>query len=188
MASEDVVHEKVVQVWRWLRVMGVPVERPGDGVSDGILELGRLMVSRASREPWRLEPGRQRPIDHLRLLLHPELTGPHEHRRSEVAETGQRVGDLRVLTSPLAQMVGAAAGLGEGLLFPGVQAIHTRWGPVPLDVLFLGPDDRVIGTAGELPRGVARQAAGASAVIELPGGTIKRLGISPGQHLRLQPP
>lgn len=147
--------------------------------------LGRLVVNRHEGTAWQLEPGRQRPLDRLRLLLHPDLAGPHRYVRVERAGGEVVAARVRVAETSIAKMVGAEAGLGEGLLLVGASAIHTAWGPVPLDVVFLDGDGVIVALYPELPRGVSRGAAGAADALELPGGRIRALGLGAGERLRV---
>lgn len=159
-------------------------------VAEGLTVAGRLLVNRLEGQSWRLEPDRQGPADRLRLLLHPELAGPHRYVR--VVRTGPGGGETlvagaaRVAEGAIARMVGAESGLGDGLLLRETAAIHTRWGPVPLDVVFVDAAGVILGTFAELPRGMVRGVPGAQDALELPGGRIRALGLAAGQQLRFE--
>lgn len=82
-------------------------------------------------------------------------------------------------------------GRDEGMLFdyrPGRSAYMWMANTIiPLDMLFIGPDGRVVHVEERTtpfshePRGTDRRVA---AVLEVPAGTVERLGIRPGDRVR----
>lgn len=67
---------------------------------------------------------------------------------------------------------------------PAVQSIATKTTLIPIDLIFIGPDRRVVGVvAGAKPRSAARYrvAAPSQYVLEIVGGLASRLGIRAGQ-------
>lgn len=145
--------------------------------------IGRLVINRQADTAWHLEPEQQTPLDRLRLLLHPELSGPQRHVTITTVAGETVASPVRVAESSLALTVGAEYGLGAGLLLRHTSAIHTRWGPVPLDVVFLNDAGKILDAFSELPRGVTRGALTATQALELPGGAIARLRLQPGAIL-----
>jgi len=76
---------------------------------------------------------------------------------------------------------------GEGMLLRPAPAIHTCFMRFPIDAVFLDRELQVIGvTPGLRPWRWARQ-AGARAVLELGAGEADRLGVRPGERLRVSP-
>lgn len=155
--------------------------------AEAVVILGRLLVNRHEQGEWRLAPEEQTPLDRLRLRLHPELAGPHRYI-SVHGEDGRLIAArVRVAETRVQRMVGAESGLGEGLMLMDTGGIHTRWGPVPLDVAFLSATGKVVAVYAELPRGVVRYGEGAVTALELPGGSLARLGIKVGEQLQVAP-
>ncbi len=63
--------------------------------------------------------------------------------------------------------------------------IHTAFMRFPIDVLFVGRDDRVVRIAQALPPWRAAASTRARRVIELPAGTVSRHRVAIGDALRL---
>lgn len=77
------------------------------------------------------------------------------------------------------------ASSGEGILFPKCSSIHMWFMSIPIDVVFLG-ERRVVTSVHRSvrPWRVLPLADGrAHDALELPEGTIERLGIAPGDEL-----
>jgi uncharacterized membrane protein (UPF0127 family) len=95
-----------------------------------------------------------------------------------------------VARSPLTRMRGLLGrrGLaqGEGLLLQPAGSVHTLFMRFPIDVVFLDADSRVMRVApGTKPWRTAATRK-ARAVLELAAGEAMRVGIEPGQLLRLE--
>ena len=78
-------------------------------------------------------------------------------------------------------------GADEGMIFPFPQArmasFWMRNTVIPLDIIFIGPDNRVLNIAAmttPYSEESVRSIAPASAVLELNGGRAEQLGIAPG--------
>ena len=75
---------------------------------------------------------------------------------------------------------------GEGLYLP-TNSIHMMFMRFPIDALFVSKEDAdgrrsVVGTRPDLPawRGIVMPVRGAEGVIEMPAGTLARVGVSEG--------
>jgi uncharacterized membrane protein (UPF0127 family) len=76
---------------------------------------------------------------------------------------------------------------GEGLLIERCRAVHTHFMRFPIDVLFLGADDTVVGVVRAMPPWrVGRYYREARRVLELPAGTVHATGTQLGDRVRLQ--
>ena len=63
--------------------------------------------------------------------------------------------------------------------------IHTAFMRFPIDVVFVGRDNRVVDVAHAVKPWRAAASLRARRVIELPAGTLERLGVEVGDPLRL---
>jgi uncharacterized membrane protein (UPF0127 family) len=92
--------------------------------------------------------------------------------------------------SPFARMRGllGRSGLasGEGLLLRPAGSVHTFFMRFPIDAVFLDREQRVVRVASDVRPWRAAAAARARAVLELAAGEAARVGIRPGQVLRLE--
>ena len=76
---------------------------------------------------------------------------------------------------------------GDGLLIARSTSIHTCFMRIPIDVIFVSKEDRVVDVEEAMPAWRARIAKGkAHYVIELPAGTIRRSGTQVGHQLEVQ--
>lgn len=75
---------------------------------------------------------------------------------------------------------------GEGLLLRPAPAVHTAFMRFPIDAIFLDADMRVVGIADRLRPWRAAGRRRARAVLELGAGEAARLGVTPGDALRLE--
>lgn len=77
---------------------------------------------------------------------------------------------------------------GHGLALTPCNSIHMFFMRIPLDVVFLDGDGRVLHTCdGIRPWRVSRIVRGARTAVELPAGTLRAAGIEKGALLRLVP-
>lgn len=75
---------------------------------------------------------------------------------------------------------------GEGLLLQPAASIHTLFMRFPIDAVFLDGDRRVLRVASGLRPWRAAAAKRAHAVLELAAGEAARVGLAPGDVLRLE--
>lgn len=97
----------------------------------------------------------------------------------------------RVANNPWSRLVGlmGRSGLpkGGGLLIERSRSIHTHFMRFPIDVLFMGTDDRVVDLEPEMrPWKIRMAGRGARYVVELPAGTLRRTGTEIGDQLEVQ--
>jgi uncharacterized protein len=97
-----------------------------------------------------------------------------------------------VADRPWTRMIGllGRAGLdeGDGLVIEPCDTIHTWFMRFPIDVLFVDRQGLVVNAVREL--GPFRFASGrpaATTTIELPAGTLKRVGVHQGVRVRMEP-
>ena len=75
---------------------------------------------------------------------------------------------------------------GDGLLITPCNGVHCMFMSIPIDVLYVSPDDRVVAMDPEMkPWAVGRIYKGVRYVIELPAGAIPRTGAAIGDALRV---
>jgi len=75
---------------------------------------------------------------------------------------------------------------GDGLLLKPANQIHTHFMAIPIDVLYLDAESRVVDMDAALPPGkFGRMRRKARAVLELPAGVIQAHGVQPGDQLRV---
>ena len=75
---------------------------------------------------------------------------------------------------------------GEGLLINNCSSIHTFWMRYPIDVLFLGSDNRVIRFFEDLkPFRVTPYIRGAAKTVELKSGSLRVCSLKTGDCLKL---
>lgn len=113
----------------------------------------------------------------VRVLVEP---GGPELAVAEVADTA------------LARLVGllgrASLDPGEGLVIEPCSSIHTCFMRFPIDVLFVDRDGLAVRAAREVrPFRAALGGPYARRAIELPAGTLARMGIEPGVRVSLLP-
>jgi uncharacterized membrane protein (UPF0127 family) len=79
---------------------------------------------------------------------------------------------VRVATTRRARLLGLALlrreRAGEGLLIPGCRSVHTFGMRVPLDLIFLDRDERIVRIARGIPPRRIIRCSGAHSVLELP--------------------
>jgi len=75
---------------------------------------------------------------------------------------------------------------GEGLLLQPAASIHTLFMRFPIDAVFLDGDRRVLRVASGLQPWRTAAAKRARAVLELAAGEAARVGVAPGDVLRLE--
>jgi uncharacterized membrane protein (UPF0127 family) len=96
---------------------------------------------------------------------------------------------LRVADRPSSRMRGLLGRRdlpnGEGLLLRPAGSVHTAFMRFPIDLVFLGADDRVVKVAHSVPPWRAVACRGAKAVIELAAGECSRRDVQEGDGLRL---
>jgi uncharacterized membrane protein (UPF0127 family) len=75
---------------------------------------------------------------------------------------------------------------GDGLLIQPCNQIHCMFMSIPIDVLYLGSDDRVLALdAAMRPWAIGRLIRGGKMVLELPAGTIAATGTVVGDQLQI---
>lgn len=73
----------------------------------------------------------------------------------------------------------------EGLWISPCNAIHMFFMSFPIDVVLLNEHMQIVSTiSGIKPWRVTRPVPGALSTLELPAGTIEKLGITVGDHIR----
>jgi uncharacterized membrane protein (UPF0127 family) len=77
---------------------------------------------------------------------------------------------------------------GEGLLLKPTPSIHTCFMRFEIDAVFLDSDLRVLDVKSQLGPWRLAGRRGACAVLELPGGEARRVGLEPGAVLELGDP
>jgi uncharacterized protein len=89
--------------------------------------------------------------------------------------------------TPLARLRGllGRSGLssGEGMLLRPASSIHTAFMRFAIDAVFVDGADRVVKVVSDLRPWRAAACRGARAVLELPAGEARRLGLRPGVSL-----
>lgn len=101
--------------------------------------------------------------------------------------------NLTRATSPLQRSLGLIGrthlGDDEGMFFERCAAIHTLFMRMPIDVLFLDVDGRVVRSLANVPPWRPFVGcAGARSVVELAAGSIERRRIQPGDVLEASNP
>jgi uncharacterized membrane protein (UPF0127 family) len=77
---------------------------------------------------------------------------------------------------------------GSGLLLTPCGSIHMCFMRMPLDIVYLDAEYRVLAVQKSLrPWRVGAAVKGAKMVLELPAGTLERRGLSPGDTLEIAP-
>ena len=93
--------------------------------------------------------------------------------------------------TPLARTRGllGRAGLerGEGILLRPASSIHMWFMRFAIDAAFLDRDGRVLRIARDLRPWRLAGCRGAKAVVELPAGECERVGLAPGDVVRVRP-
>ena len=101
-------------------------------------------------------------------------------------------GDLRAARGPLQRLrglMGKSAMPGDGLLIAPADSIHTFFMRMPIDLIFLARDGRVLKTCPAVPPWRVRLAPrGARLVLEMSSGFIARHAIRPGDGLIVTDP
>ncbi len=72
----------------------------------------------------------------------------------------------------------------SGLIIEGCRAVHTMGMRVPIDLVFFDHQLKVVKVVGAIGTGRIAFCSAAYGVIELASGSIHRLGLAPGMHLR----
>lgn len=98
--------------------------------------------------------------------------------------------DVRWAANPWTRFLGlmgrADLPAGQALVFPGEKIIHTHFMRFAIDVVFYGPDGRVVALEhATAPWRLSKYHRTASGVIELPSGTLRASGTEPGDQLSL---
>ncbi len=76
---------------------------------------------------------------------------------------------------------------GDGLLIRPCKGVHCMFMSIPIDVIYVDGDDRVVDLDPEMkPWAIGRPRRKSRYVIELPAGTIARTGTAPGDQLKVQ--
>ncbi|WP_426165416.1 DUF192 domain-containing protein [Sandarakinorhabdus sp. DWP1-3-1] len=111
-----------------------------------------------------------------------------------VTAKGRRTYRIEVAATPAQQECGLmyrkAMRRNVGMMFPfDPPKAATFWmenTPLPLDLVFVGPDNRVINVAPGKPysRDIIASEGIAASVIELNAGEAKRIGLKPGDRVR----
>jgi uncharacterized membrane protein (UPF0127 family) len=76
---------------------------------------------------------------------------------------------------------------GEGILLRPASSIHMWFMRFAIDVAFLDRDGRVLRVAAHLRPWRLAGCKGAKAVVELPAGECDRVGLAPGDVVRVRP-
>jgi hypothetical protein len=75
---------------------------------------------------------------------------------------------------------------GDGLLIQPCNQIHCMFMSIPIDVLYIGSDERVLAIDANMrPWAVGRLMRGSKRVLELPAGTAAATGTRVGDQLRI---
>jgi uncharacterized membrane protein (UPF0127 family) len=75
---------------------------------------------------------------------------------------------------------------GDGLLIQPCNQVHCMFMSIPIDVLYLGIDERVLAIDASMrPWAVGRLVRGAKRVLELPAGRATATGTTVGDQLRV---
>lgn len=108
-----------------------------------------------------------------------------------IGPRGQVVGEVEEARTAWSRLVGllghSALPRGEGLLLAPAWSIHTWFMRIPIDVVFLDPDGRVLRVFPELP--AWRLVSGtrkARTVLEFGAGTLATAPLAPGDLVRLE--
>ncbi len=128
-----------------------------------------------------------------------DLAGARDGTIAVRAASGAPVaGRVQLATSFWARfrgLMGAPSLDAESGLYLSVNSIHMLFMRFPIDALFVdGPDAngdrRVVSIRADLPawRGLVMPVRGATGVLELPAGTIARVGLEPGDVIRFESP
>jgi uncharacterized protein len=106
---------------------------------------------------------------------------------SRGVELGDRIGVADTHWTRLRGMLGRPQpGPGEGMLIRPCRAVHMYGMRFPLDVAFVAPDGRVVGTYEELaPSRRSRVHRDSRFALELPAGTLAASGTRIGDEIRL---
>lgn len=73
---------------------------------------------------------------------------------------------------------------GDGLLITGCNSVHTHFMRIPIDVLYVDEEHKVVDVVPEMATWrIGRARKGATAVIEMPGGTAMRAQCAVGDQL-----
>lgn len=77
---------------------------------------------------------------------------------------------------------------GDGLLIRGTNCIHTHFMSIPIDVVYLDREHRVVDVDQNLsPWRFGRLRRKAAHVLELPAGAVAQSGLDIGQQLHIEP-
>jgi uncharacterized membrane protein (UPF0127 family) len=75
---------------------------------------------------------------------------------------------------------------GEGLLIQPCNQVHCMFMSIPIDVLYIGSDNRVLAVdAAMRPWAIGRLVRGAKRVLEVPSGTVAATGTQVGDQLQI---
>jgi uncharacterized membrane protein (UPF0127 family) len=75
---------------------------------------------------------------------------------------------------------------GDGLLIQPCNQIHCMFMSIPIDVLYIGSDERVLAIDVAMrPWAMGRMIRGAKRVLELPAGTVAATGTAVGDQLQI---
>jgi uncharacterized membrane protein (UPF0127 family) len=76
---------------------------------------------------------------------------------------------------------------GDGLLIKPARQIHTHFMSIPIDVVYVDPEGKVIDCDERIaPWKIGRLRKNSAYVIELPAGEAARRGLAPGDQLRME--
>ncbi|MAS85487.1 MAG: hypothetical protein CL953_06450 [Erythrobacteraceae bacterium] len=122
------------------------------------------------------------PVSGLKVIPVTVETGDGQHVfRSEVAQSAAEQAKGLMFRTEL--------GPDEGMIFPRQGDVASFWmknTPLPLDIIFVGKDRRIINIAAQTtPYSLESVSAlgPTSAVFEIPGGRAAELGIEPGDRV-----
>lgn len=77
---------------------------------------------------------------------------------------------------------------GEGLVIRPCKGVHMWFMRFPIDVLYVGEDDRIVDVDEDLrPWTIGRPRRNSRYVVELPAGTVRRTGTRVGDRIRILP-
>jgi|688.fasta_scaffold12496_6 uncharacterized membrane protein (UPF0127 family) len=124
---------------------------------------------------------------------------PHHVDMVFVKESGERTAIFRVEVANTPETRAQASdsrritGTDRGLLLwyaePNEHLVSNRNGPQPVDIIFIGPNARVVGIIGQVPANDSNPrtvGASSASIVFLEGGMSQRLGLSQGSMVLIQ--